>query len=268
MKRPRIAVIGDTALVHGELTDGGAIATELALTGRVDVGFRSVAASRSAWEELESHFGPLGITTWLTIRNLDADRDGSPVHADLRMGDPIDIVEIFGYDLVVLASRDVRLRRFLSDLPVHTRPDVRILTLLHFENGVPAGERVEDILRFDALVGSDVDIEAWGGVTDHSLPTDGTDSVMRYLHSRLHGTNLRALVAWGRYGAATLTEPLEDIVTIPASHAPTTRSSAPWAAFVATLAEGMALHHPYREIVRRASEAYARRCQDLRRSQG
>jgi hypothetical protein len=268
MKRSRIAVIGDTALVHGELTDGGAIASELALLGHVDVGFRSVATSRRAWEHLETHFGRIGVTTWLTIRNLDTASDDVPIRADLRMGDPIDIAEVFDHDVVVLASRDVRLRRFLSDLPVHTRPDVRMLALLHFEDGVPPGERVEDLLRFDAIAGSDADVEAWGRTSDLPVDTGDAAAVIRLLHGRMHGTNLRALMSWGEYGAATLAEPLREIVTFPASHAPRTRSAAPWAAFVATLAFGMAQHQPCPEIAQHASQAFARRCREIRRSHG
>lgn len=267
MRRPRIAVLGDTALVHRELTDAGAIATELALLGQADVGFRSVATSRPAWEQLETHFGVSGVTTWLTIRDLDAVPDTGSVRADLRMGDPIDIAEIFGHDVVVLACRDVRLRRFLSDLPVHTRPDVRILAPLHFEDGVPQGEHVEDVLRFDTIVGSDTDFETWG-VSSDLLASTEVGSVMTRLHAQMHGTNVRALVSWGEYGAATFAEPLGEIVTVPTADAPRTRGAAPSAAFVATLALGMALRQPYPEIAQLASDAFARRCHEIRRARG
>ncbi len=266
MRRPRIAVIGDTALIDGELTDAGAIATELALLDRADVGFRSVAADRIARERLEARFGRTSVTTWLTVREHDApEADGSP-HADLRMGDPIDIAEIFDHDVVVLGCRDVRLRRFLADLPVHTRPDVRILVVLHFEDGVPDGERVEDVLRFDTIIGSEIDFQRWGASSDLHITTDGDAAVMARLHRRMHGTNVRALLSWAEDGAATLAEPLENIVTVPAGHAPATPGSTSWAAFVAAVALGMAERQPYPEIARLAAGAFARRAQELHRS--
>lgn len=265
MRRPRIAVIGDTSLVHGELTDGGAIATELALLDRVDVGFRSVAAHRSALEQLETRFGRTNVTTWLTVRSRDAHPVRGPMRADLRMGDPIDIGEIFDHDVVVLACRDVRLRRFLADLPVHTRPDVRILALLHFEDGVPAGERVEDVLRFDTIVGGDMDFQLWGVSSDPPTAADDPVPAISRLHRRMHGTNARALVSWGTHGAVTLAEPLKDIITVAADHAPRTTSTAPWASFVATIVLGMAERQPYPELAGLASRAFARNCGEIRR---
>ncbi len=256
MRRPRIAVIGDTTLVHGKLTDAGAIATELALLDRADVGFRSVAADRTSWEQLEARFRRSDITTWLTTRDPDPHQAHGPVRAELRMGDPIDITEIFGRDVVVLASRDVRLRRFLADLPVHTRPDVRILALIHFEDGVPPGEHPADVLRFDTIVGSAEDFERWGTSSNLRIGIDAGVPVMSLLHRRMHGTNVRALVSWDKDGSAALAEPLEDIVTFSPGDAPQAPGSAPWASFVATVALGMALRHPYPEIVEGASKAF------------
>lgn len=262
MKRPRIAVIGDTTLVHGELTDAGAIATELALLDRADVGLRSVATDRASCEQFVPRFERTGITTWLTIRDHDPHPSHGPVRADLRMGDPIDITEIFDRDVVVLASRDVRLRRFLADLPVHTRPDVRILALLHFEDGVPPGERVEDVLRFDTIVGSAIDFEHWSASINLPDSVDAGVPVMSGLHRRMHGTNVRALVSWDEDGSATLAEPLEDIVTVSADSAQKAPGSTSWAAFVATVALGMALRRPYPEIAEDACRAFASRSRE------
>lgn len=262
MKRPRIAVIGDTKLVHGELTDAGAIAIELALLDRADVGLRSVAADRTSHEQLETRFRRSGITTWLTTRDPDPHPSHRPVRADLMMGDPIDITEIFDRDVVVLASRDVRLRRFLADLPVHTRPDVRILALIHFEDGVPVGERVEDAVRFDTIVGAADDFEHWSVSSDLRMGVDASVPVMSLLHRRMHGTNVRALLSWDGAGSATLAEPLEDIVTFPPGDTPPAPGSAPWASFVATVALGMALRQPYRKIAKDASRAFVSRSQE------
>lgn len=260
MKRVRIAVLGDTALVGDDLSDAGAIAIELARTGQVGVGFRSVAMDGHARENIESHLRAHGIRTWLTMRDRSGISDDAPVSADLKMGDPIDIAEIFNHDVVVLASRDVRLRRFLSDLPVHTRPDVRILALLHFEDGSPLGERVEDLLRFDTIAGSERDFEAWGHGSDVPTGSGDNPSVIRSLHSMMHGANSRAIVSWADDGSATLAETLKDIITVaPADALRGNGSGAPWAAFVAALAIGMARRQPYPEVTRLASTAFIHR---------
>lgn len=257
MKRIRIAVIGDTALIDRELTDAGAIAVELARSGQVDVGFRSVATDTHALVEIESRLGALGVNTWMTARDRPDAPGDRPVRADLRMGDPIDIGEIFGHNVVVLASRDARLRRFLSDLPVHTRPDVRILALLHFEDGVPLGERVEDLLRFDTISGSARDFESWGHASDLPAGSGDGPSVIQRLHARMHGANSRAIISWAGDGSVTLAEPLEDIITVAADDAPIVSDrGTPWAAFVATIAVGMARRQPYPELARLAAAAF------------
>jgi len=262
MKRLRIAVLGDTALVENDLNDAGAIAIELARSGQVDVGLRSVATDAHALDEIGSRLRSQGVCTWLTARDHPPSLGDQPVHADLRMGDPIDIGEIFDHDVVVLASRDVRLRRFLSDLPVHTRPDVRILALLHFEDGVPQGERVEDLLRFDAITGSENDFGAWGRASEPLTGTGEHPSVLRHVHARMHGANTRAMVSWACNGTATLAEPLEDIIAVAAGDArPRRERGTPWAAFVSTLAVGMARRQPYPEVTRLASAAFISRLQ-------
>lgn len=260
MRRSRVVVIGDTKLVRGTLTDAGAIASELALLDQVDVGFRSVAASHTALERLEDHFSRANLTTWLTVREYGDHSSDDTWSASLRMGDPIDIARTFDHDVVVLACRDVRLRRFLADLPVHTRPDVRILALVHFDDGVPEGERIEDALRFDAIVGSDLDFLKWGARSDLEIET--SEAVMPRLHRRMHGTNARALISWGSRGTATLAEPLADLLTTPAESTPYIPGIAPEAAFVAAVAFGMARRQPYPAIASRAATAFATRCRD------
>src|SRR6187551_3774307 len=117
MRRARIAIVGDTRSVHGSLTNAGAIAIE-------------VANSADSWEILDQQFGDAGVTTWLSIRE-PANHEG--IGASVRMGDTLNIDELFSHDLVIVACRDVALRRFLADLPVHTYPGVRQLALFHFD---------------------------------------------------------------------------------------------------------------------------------------
>src|SRR5688500_2729448 len=101
MRNARIAVIGDTRIENDELTDAGAIALELARgwQGRIDIGFRSVASDGDAWEAIDARFGAAGVTTWLTIRDVQDQGAGQPA-ALVRMGDPLNIDELFSHDLV------------------------------------------------------------------------------------------------------------------------------------------------------------------------
>ena len=53
----------------------------------------------------------------------------------LQLGHQIDIDALFGADLTVLDSPDLPLRRFLTDLPAHTRPAARLLGTLSISPG-------------------------------------------------------------------------------------------------------------------------------------
>ena len=256
MRRPRIAIIGDTSLHHGELTNGGAIALELASGWPVDVGFRSVANSPEAWESLDATFGGLGITTWLTIRNTDAVSPG--IGSSIRMGDQLNIDELFGHDLVIVASRDVALRRFLADLPVHTYPGVRMLSLIHFREGVIAEEQLADLTRFDVIVGGEADF------VEIAPASNGTEPGIASMGPVIHGTNVRAAVSWGKHGAFRCISREDPLMTLPPHHAPHTSSDAPWAAFVGAVAFGMTNRQGWEEIGREASRRFAVRAQSLR----
>lgn len=252
MNRRRIAVLGDTALVDGELTDGGAIVAELACIPHVEATFRSVAATATAREQLDRHLRSISVSTQLTTRDNPSAREH--VRAELRLGDPIDITGIFGHHVVVLAARDTRLRRFLADLPVHTRPNVRILTVLHFSDGVPTGERLEDALRFDVITGSVDDFDTWGATSEPPLAPDG--DAISGLHARMHGANLRAAIAWSPAGEAIVAEPLNGIVTVPATNSGAADGRA-WAAFVAAVALGIADREAFPAVGQRAVVAFA-----------
>jgi hypothetical protein len=260
MRRPRIAIVGDTQLHHGELTNAGAVAIELASGWPVDVGFRSVAHDGESWEELDSIFGAIGITTWLTIREPgDGPANGAP-SSSIKMGDQINIDELFEHDVVIVASRDVALRRFLADLPVHTYPGVRMLSLVHFREGIIAEERLEDLTRFDVIVGSELDfseIAPAGSTAD-------TDNALANMAPAIHGTNVRAAISWGKHGAFRCISRDAPLLTLPPHHAPHTSSDAPWAAFVGAVAFGMAKRQGWPEIGREASRRFAIRAQALR----
>ena len=255
MRRARIAIAGDTQSVHGSLTNAGAIAIELANGWPVDVGIRTVANSADSWELLDQQFGDAGVTTWLSIRE-PASHEG--IGASLRMGDTINIDELFSHDLVIVACRDVALRRFLADLPVHTYPGVRQLALLHFEEGAIEGERLEDLTRFDVIVGSDADYVTLVGTAP------GNQHPLTAMASAIEATNTRAAISWGRHGEFTCLRPDQDLLHVAALHAPYTPSDSPWAGFVGAIAMGMVNRLGWDEIGRDAARQFASRTQASR----
>ena len=260
MRHPRIAIIGDTRLHHGELTDAGAIAVELASGWPADVGFRSVANHGEAWEELDALFGAAGITTWLTIREPERQGESNGHSASILMGDMLNIDELFNHDLVIVASRDVALRRFLADLPVHTYPGVRMLSLVHFREGVIAEEDLADLTRFDVIVGGEADFAEIVPVPDGRQ----RDCAIEAMVPVIEGTNVRAVVSWGKHGAFRCVTRDKPMLTIPPHHAPHTGSDGPWATFVGAVAMGMALRQGWDEIGREATRRFAIRSQALR----
>ncbi len=260
MRHPRIAIIGDTRLRHDELSDAGAVAIELATGWPADVGFRSVASDGEAWEELDARFGAAGITTWLTIRDSDHQGDVQEPAASIRMGDMLNIDEMFSHDLVIVASRDVALRRFLADLPVHTYPGVRMLSLVHFSEGIIAEERLDDLTRFDVIVGAEADFMDIVPAPNGRQP----DCAVEAMAPVIEGTNVRAVVSWGKHGAFRCVTRDKPLLTIPPHHAPHTGSDAPWATFVGAVAMGMARRQGWDEIGREATRRFAIRSQALR----
>lgn len=253
MKPSRVAIIGDTELRDGEWTGAAAIAIETAARWNAEVGLRSVAATAGAERLLRARLASAGVSAWLTARDAP-DAPPSPVMlADVRMGDPLQIPQLFDHDVIILASRDARLRRFLADLPVHTRPDVRIMALLHFDHGPVVGERLEDLLRFDTLIGSEDDFRQ----LDISADTEMAANALASLREHMHGSNLRAAISWSDRGSFSLAEPHRPILTVgPGTTA--RMSSTSWPAFVGAVAAGIARRDPWPEIGRHAAEAYRR----------
>ncbi len=245
---PRIAVIGDTHLERGLLTNGGAIACAITTGWPVETGFRSVAHSADAWEALDGHFGACGVTTWLMIR----DEDSPGIGASIRMGDVLNIDELFAHDLVIVACRDVALRRFLADLPVHTYPGVRILSLIHFEEGPIEGERLEDLTRFDVIVGGERDFARISGAA-----TNEDAHPLVAMHPVIHATNVRAAISWGRAGEFACIGPTQPLLTVPAIATSEAQSPLAWAAFVGAIAMGMIERQSWEETGRAAVRQFA-----------
>lgn len=254
VKKPRIAIIGDTEFQAGKWTDAVAIAIETAIGWDAEVGLRTVAADIGSARLLRRRLQPAGVTSWLTVRNGPDDPGRSAMHADVRMGDPLRIPELFDHDVIVLASRDSRLRRFLADLPVHTRPDVRIIACLHFERGPILGERLEDLLRFDTLVASEDDFHR----LNRSVSNEPPLHVLSAVQQRMVGSNLRAAIAWNERGSFSLAEPLRSILSVASAATSPAPDLASWPAFVGAVAVGVARRDSWADIGRSATQAYAR----------
>lgn len=263
MKTPRIAIIGDTELRSGRWTDSGAIAIGIAASGDVEIGLRTVAADDRTAGQLRSTLESAGVVPWVSVRGEPRDPQSGVPRAEVRMGDPLQIPSMFDRDVVVLACRDARLRRFLADLPVHTRPDVRIIACLALDRGPVNGERLEDLLRFDTLIGGEKDFQRLSGSPAEASGGHPLTSIQR----RMRGSNLRAVIAWGAEGAFSVAERDGDILSIPPVMAardvlpaglPERSVSAGWPAFVGAVAIGIANREPWPTIGHRATNAWAR----------
>jgi sugar/nucleoside kinase (ribokinase family) len=119
--------------------------------------------------------------------------------ARLVRGDRLDIAAIFAHDIVLLDVDDAPLRRFLVDLPVHTRPAVRILGTLTYLADADLPDAFDLALRHDVLVGNGRQFRALTG-------RDDTEAAISAVQRAMSGANLRAAVATlGADGATAFT---------------------------------------------------------------
>lgn len=119
--------------------------------------------------------------------------------AAIRKGDRIDIATIFDHDIVVLDMADEPLRRFLTDLPAHTRPDVRLLGPITYivDNAEP--DAIEIAFRFDTIVGTLAQYRRLMGVPSEA-------DIIEQIQQRMPGNNLRAaIVTMGSDGCLWIT---------------------------------------------------------------
>lgn len=165
--------------------------------------------------------------------------------ASIGMGDKIDVAAIFGHDVVILDMADETLRRFLTDLPAHTKPDVRLLGPITYivDNGEP--DAIEIAFRFDTIVGTSAQLFEL-----MSVQSEG--ELIEQIQHRMPGNNLRAaIVTLGADGCLWIT---------PAEHAyvegfavDTRDTTGAGDAFVAGIAYGMARRWPWLETARFAN---------------
>lgn len=152
--------------------------------------------------------------------------------AAIRMGDQLDIANLFAHDIVILDMSDEPLRRFLTDLPAHTRPDVRLLGTLTYivDNDEPDAQEIA--FRFDTIAGSESQFFKL-------TKTCSLEGLIAFLHDRMLGNNLRAaVVTHGREGCTWITR--DDHGHSPAFRMNVSSTIGAGDAFLAGIAYGMA----------------------------
>lgn len=162
--------------------------------------------------------------------------------AAIRKGDQLDIAALFGHDVVILDTPDVPLQRFLTDLPAHTRPDVRLLGPLTCIVDNEEGDAEDIAFRFDAIVGTVDQLSR--------LMHAGTlDTLIECVQAKMPGTNLRAaVVTLGAEGCLWITPAEHGRVPGPTVDAVTTTGAGD--AFTAGIAYGMARRWPWTDTTR------------------
>ena len=101
--------------------------------------------------------------------------------------------------LVLLDVDDMPLRRFLSDLPAHTLPATRLLGSLAYSAEPEHPDRLEVMLRHDAIVGNEREALLLTGAAS-------LDEAIAIIRAGMVGSNLRAaVISRGANGATAFT---------------------------------------------------------------
>jgi ribokinase len=163
----------------------------------------------------------------------------------LQRGDAIAIDDLFGADLTVIDTPDLPLRRFLTDLPAHTRPNAKLLgTLTFFATSIDC-DRIEIALRHDVLVGNEREYAALIG---HPDPVEAFDAVC----AAMSGSNLRmAIMTRGPRGCIGRTQ--NEKTEVPAFPVSVIDSTGAGDAFAGAVAFAQALHWPLKQTLDLAS---------------
>jgi len=184
----RFAIIGNIqSEEHDGSAAGGAAAIALALAGLGGrVTLRSVVGDDAQGERVLAALRDGDVPVDLIDRIPDA-ITGLP-ETTIRKGAMMDIYDLFGHDVLILDFADQPLRRFLIDLPAHTKPDVRMLgTLAHLDRQAPSSDEFEIAMRYDAIVGTP---GQYARLTGEVVPSDALSRI----EARMPGTHLRAAV--------------------------------------------------------------------------
>jgi ribokinase len=259
----RYPIAGDFAYVDevssqpGGTTTNSAVA--LAKLG-ARVAFAGMVGDDEYGEQLRDGLRDAGIDTkWVQTRSGERTdstyivvsqepRDRTifwPPGAHLVKGDLLDVPAIFAHDLVLLDVDDMPLRRFLSDLPAHTLPATRLLGTLVYSAEPEHADRLEVMLRHDAIVGNEREAML---LTE----TATLDQAIAVLQTGMIGANLRAaVISRGENGATAITA--RERWDLPAERVVAIDTTGAGDAFTAGVAYGMALRWPWPKTLRLAN---------------
>ncbi|MDQ3525800.1 MAG: PfkB family carbohydrate kinase [Chloroflexota bacterium] len=227
------------------------------------VTLRAVIGNDDRGDELLKHFDAGGIDCGMITRT-EAPTSTSTIlletqtgertilwheGATIRKGDQLDVADLFSHDVVILDVLDEPLRRFLTDLPAHTRPDVRLLgPITHLvDNAEP--DAVEIAFRFDTIVGNERQYLQLLGL-------ERVEEIDIDVQRRMPGANLRAaIVTSGAQGCRWVTR--DERGTTSAFVVDTVDTTGAGDAFVAGIAWSMARRLPWPDATRFASAVAA-----------
>jgi ribokinase len=251
------AIVSHTASLPGGTTSNSAVA--LSRLG-ADVALVALVGDDGEGDAIRQTLAREGIDTrWLTtVPGAATDAATVIVSAEPRdrtiywhqgarlvRGDRLDIAAIFAYDVVLLDVDDVPLRRFLLDLPAHTRPDVRVVGTLTYLVDAGISDAFDVALRHDVVVGNRREFCALTGQTS-------LDSAFAAVQTAMPGANLRAgVVTRGNEGATAFTRGERwDVAAFPMNAVDTTGAGD---AFAGAIAYAMAMRWDWPAALRFAN---------------
>jgi ribokinase len=151
----------------------------------------------------------------------------------IKRRDRMDIDALFRADLTVIDCVDYELRKFLTDLPAHTRPAARLLGTLTYLANVVADDKLEIALRHDILIGNEREYRQLVGCDD-------ADDCLQTVASAMSGTTLRlAVMTCGERGSVAITR--DQAVRVPARRVAAADATGAGDAFAGALAVAQAL---------------------------
>ena len=160
-------------------------------------------------------------------------------------GDRIDIEALFATDVTVVDCVDLDLRRFVTDLPAHTRPGARLIGTLTYLADVVADDKIAIALRHDVLVGNEREYRELLGEGDAVKCASSMAELMR-------GANLRlAVMTRGERGSLAIQQ--DRTIAVPARSVRAADSTGAGDAFAGALAFALALRWDIEESLRFAN---------------
>lgn len=253
--------VSSAVISHVTESPGGTTANTAVALARLGerVTLRALVGDDSEGQQMIAALGHEGIdTSGITV--ADGPTDASWILLDtasgertilwqkgamIKKGDRLDIHAIFDHDVVVLDMADEPLRRFLTDLPAHTRPDVRLLGPITYivDNGEPDG--VEVAFRFDTITGTRAQYL-------ELLDVGSEGELIDIVQHRMSGSQLRcAIVTLGADGCLWITG--DDHGYVEGFRIETRGTIGAGDAFAGGIAWGMARRLPWPEACRFAN---------------